>query len=362
MSVAKLITQNFRNLTGKQVILHQDNNFIIGDNGSGKSSFLEAIFFLGHGKSYRTTKATDIVCHHKNNFTVSVKDDLSRQLGVSRDLTSGNTIIKVNGERQSRLSDLAKNIAVQIVTPESFKLFFGGPKERRRFIDLGMFHVKHDFSSQWREFSKVLKQRNACLRSSNQRQMLDYWTDIFSLQSEAIAQSRSEYVEDLSIELKKWTDLLLPKLSDTININYLQGWNKKRELIEVLKINKEREIQQGFSLYGAHKFDVKFLMDKSPVDALFSRGQQKLFLLALTFAQAKLIEKVNRVKPILLIDDIGAELDINSRTLLSQAIEQLNCQVIITAIDSFVLEPLVSSNKNYTMFHVKHGEILAINE
>jgi DNA replication and repair protein RecF len=91
---------------------------------------------------------------------------------------------------------------------------------------------------------------------------------------------------------------------------------------------------------------------------LLSRGQQKLFLLALTFAQAKLIERVNRVKPILLIDDIGAELDINSRTLLSSAIDKLNCQVIITAIDRFALEPLVSTNNNYKMFHVEQGEIL----
>ena len=85
-----------------------------------------------------------------------------------------------------------------------------------------------------------------------------------------------------------------------------------------------------------------------------------MFLLALTFAQAKLIEKVKRVKPILLIDDVGAELDLNSRTLLNNAIGKLNCQVIITAIDKTAVEPLVPTDNNYKMFHVKHGQISAI--
>ena len=362
MSVLKLITQNFRNLIGGQVTFHPDNNFIIGANGSGKSSLLEAIFFLGHGKSFRTTKVNTIVHHQENKFVVSIKDLEHRQLGLSKDVITGQYDIKINSERHSRLSDLAKNIAVQIVTPETFKLFFGGPKERRRFIDLGLFHVKHEFSQQWRDFSRVLKQRNACLKAPNNRSMLEYWTNIFCQQSEVVADSRGQYVSELKIELAKWTDLLLPNLSDQIRVQYLRGWSLNKTLPDVLLENKEREIQYGFSLYGAQKFDVRFLLNKTPIDMLLSRGQQKLFLLALTFAQSKLIERVKRVKPILLIDDIGAELDINSRSLLSTAIDKLNCQVIITAIDKFALEPLVSSNKNYKMFHVKHGEIQEISD
>ena len=117
---------------------------------------------------------------------------------------------------------------------------------------------------------------------------------------------------------------------------------------------------------------------KSSCYQLHSSGwQQKLFLLALTFAQAKLIARVNRVKPILLIDDVGAELDVNSRVALSSALEELNCQVVITAIEKEVLQPLLErfifdedrtvsieneslklkNPEYYNMFHVKHGEI-----
>ena len=371
MSVAKLTTYNFRNLSSVAIDLHPKLNFFVGDNGSGKSSLLEAIFFIGHGKSFRTTKLEHLASYESDNFVVSIKDDNDLQLGLSKNIDSGLTLIKINGERHARLSELAKNIAVQIVTPESFKLFFGGPKERRRFIDLGMFHVKHDFSKQWREFNRVLKQRNACLRNHLDDSTLDYWTNIFCQLSENVAQIRSHYVAGLIAELPYWLAILLPNIADKVTVQYLQGWPQKKSLLEALHDSHEREQAYGYTLYGAHKFDVEFLIAKQPLESQLSRGQQKLFLLALTFAQAKLIARVKRVKPILLIDDIGAELDSNSRHALSNATSKLDCQVVITAIEESVLRPFIndlsvinnkgSDNNNYHMFHVKHGVILPVN-
>ena len=365
MSVDKLITQNFRNLDGVSINFHPKLNFFVGDNGSGKSSLLEALFFLGHGKSFRTSKVDSLACHETKNFVVSVRDSNHLQLGLSRDISSGLTNIKIDGQRHSRLSILAKNIAIQIVTPESFKLFFGGPKERRRFIDLGMFHVKHDFSTLWKNFNRVLKQRNASIRlverpnDMNNNSMLSYWSEQFCQLSIEVSALRATYVSDIISELNHWLVILLPNLSERVSVQYLQGWPQKADLIDVLNNNKEREASFGYSLYGAHKFDVKFLLDKKAIETQLSRGQQKLFLLALTFAQASFIARVKLVKPILLIDDIGAELDINSRSALSKAIEKLDCQVIITAIDSSVLQPFFGTcdERKYSMFHVKHGKV-----
>jgi len=375
MSVVKLVTQNFRNLRPTAIEFHPKLNFFVGDNGSGKSSLLEAVFFLGHGKSFRTNKVEHLACYDSDDFVVSIKDDNNLQLGLSKNLTSGITIIKINGQRHARLSVLAQNIAVQIITPESFKLFFGGPKERRRFIDLGMFHVKHEFSKQWREFSRVLKQRNACIRNAVEQSSLTYWTELFCQQSESVAKVRQEYVDNLVKELAKWLDILLPNIADKVSVQYQQGWPQKRTLAESLIVNQDREQSFGYSLYGAHKFDVKFLLAKQALESQLSRGQQKLFLLALTFAQAKLIARVKRVKPILLIDDIGAELDHNSRLALSVAINKLSCQVVITAIEESVLQPFISNSDiidkrnnlkkdrtdKYNMFHVKHGSITPVN-
>jgi DNA replication and repair protein RecF len=365
MSVAKLITQNFRNLNGISLDFHPKLNFVVGDNGSGKSSLLEALFFLGHGKSFRTSKIDSLACHDTDTFVVSIRDTNDLQLGLSRNISSGLTNIKIDGQAHNRLSILAKNIAIQIVTPESFKLFFGGPKERRRFIDLGMFHVKHDFSTLWKNFNRVLKQRNASIRANavsqydNNNSMLSYWTEQFCRLSVEVSELRAKYVSEIISELNNWLTILLPSLNEKVTVQYLQGWPQKNTLIDTLTINKEKESNYGYSLYGAHKFDVRFLLDKKAIETQLSRGQQKLFLLALTFAQASFIARVQLVKPILLIDDIGAELDINSRTALSNAIEQLDCQVIITAIESNALEPFLGKGeeRKYSMFHVKHGKV-----
>ncbi len=366
MSVLKLTTLNFRNLSPSSISFHPQLNFIIGDNGSGKSSLLEALFYIGHGKSFRTSKVDSLACHDTHNFVVSIKDNNDQQLGLSRDISTGLTNIRIDGQGYNRLSVLAKNIAIQIVTPESFKLFFGGPKERRRFIDLGMFHVKHDFSTVWKSFNKVLKQRNANIRLDVKnlvplnQSTLPYWTEKFCALSEEVSNLRGGYVSEIITELDVWLSILLPSLTERVTVQYLQGWPQKSKLFEVLNKNKDREMAFGYSLYGAHKFDVKFLLDKKSIETQLSRGQQKLFLLALTFAQASFIARVKLVKPILLIDDIGAELDINSRSVLSKAIERLDCQVIITAIDSSALTPFLGDdgNRKYSMFHVKHGKVL----
>lgn len=361
MSIESLYVKNFRNLTEQRISFNSNLNFIVGDNGSGKSSLLEAVFFLGHGKSFRTSKS-DLVCHFDEDvFFLNVKDESSNSFGLSKGKEDVSFLIKKNGNRVSRLSELATDFAVQVVTPESFRLLSGGAKERRKFIDLGMFHVKHEFSSQWKIFSKILKQRNALLKNRFESKSYEYWTSEFVTYSELLSELREEYCEQLSSELTQWLKILLPELVETIDLSYYRGWSKSRELSDVLASQREKEFNQGFSVAGAQKFDFKFLIGGHSIEQKLSRGQQKLFLLALTFAQMKLIEKVKQVKPILLIDDIGAELDLSSRTRFKEAISTLSCQILITAIEQEAIKPLVFAEnelKEYTMFHVKHGQIL----
>ncbi len=361
MSVKQLQVFNFRNLTTTKIDFHSKLNFFIGDNGSGKSSLLESLFYLGHGKSFRSTNVSSLINTSNDNFIVSVKTDADNQLGIQRSLT-GEIKIKIDGVKHNKLSDLVKNVAIQVVTPESFKLFFGGPKERRKFVDLGMFHVKHSFPSDWKTFSRILKQRNACLKQRVSGEQYEYWTEEFCRLCEIIANERSRYIQTLKDELVIWLKLFLPAIEDNISIQYLQGWHSKKELRQVLADNRSKEYDKGYSMFGAHKFDVKFLLNNLTLDQRLSRGQQKLFLLALTFAQTKLIEQGNRVKPILLIDDIGAELDVHSRTIISNISEHLDCQTMITAIDRVALEPIIPDNDNYKMFHVKHGQVSAMSK
>ncbi|NMP30810.1 DNA replication/repair protein RecF [Thalassotalea sp. M1531] len=365
MSIESIYVKNFRNLEEQKFNLNPQLNFFIGDNGSGKSSILESVFFIGHGKSFRTTKS-DMVCNFDHDeFAVHIKDESNASFGLSKHRSQANFIVKKNGSKLGKLSELANDFAIQIVTPESFKLFFGGAKERRRFLDLGMFHVEHSFGHAWKLFTKIHRQRNAVLKSKLTKEHLDYWTNEFVESSENLSLLREIYCKKLDSELEKWIAILLPEVADRVSLSYYKGWSKNRSLSDTLYEQKEKEYQLGYSQAGAQKFDLKFYVDGKSIELKLSRGQQKLFLVALTFAQMRLIEEVKQVKAILLVDDLGAELDSNSRKKFNTALNKLNCQVVITAIDVGALNPIISENenkKNYTMFHVKHGEILEIKE
>ncbi|NMP17841.1 DNA replication/repair protein RecF [Thalassotalea sp. Y01] len=361
MSIQSLTVNQFRNLDYANINFAPSLNLIVGDNGSGKSSLLESVFFLGHGKSFRTNKIENLIQSEKDHFVVSAKDDQNHQLGVQRG-KQGEIQIRINGDSKFRLSDLAKHVAVQVITPETFRLFFGGPKERRKFVDLGLFHVEHSFVGVWREFKKVLLQRNACLRQRIVGQQLDYYNQLFCQQSEIIAKVRSDYIERLANELNKWLAIIMPDLADNIALQYQRGWSKSRQLHELLAEHNEREIKYGYSLFGAHKFDVQFSFNRQPVEQVLSRGQQKLFLMALTIAQANLIFESQQIAPIILIDDIGAELDQHSRAVLAKAIGKLTCQLFITAIEKNALEAMLPEQQNYKMFHVKHGVVTEITQ
>ena len=362
MGVKRLYVKSFRNLAEQTVDFSDSLNLIIGDNGSGKSSVLEALFFIGHGKSFRTTKSDALINVEEHSFIVNAKDQNDNVLGVSKNKADSAFTIKINGQRKQKLSDLVKTLAVQVITPESFKLFFGGAKERRKFLDLGLFHVEQSFQPSWKLFSRIIKQRNACLKNGADKQTLSYWTNEFCQASLVITELRRNYAERLLTEFEKWVALLLPNIQSTINIQFYQGWNSKRTLQELLEANLDKDKQMGFTQTGPQKFDFRFLIDKQPLELKLSRGQQKLFLIALTLAQSSLMKQVTPLKPILLIDDVGAELDQHSREVLAKTIDELDCQVVLTAIEKMALEPMMSKDNNYKMFHVKHGEILAISE
>ena len=361
MSIAELTFHQFRNLQSGSIKFHQALNFVTGLNGSGKSSLLESMFFIGHGKSFRTSSPERIVQKDTDHFVVSILTSEQVRLGVKKSLVAQHNELKINGAKCQRMSDFAQHIALQIITPESFKLFSGGAKERRRFVDLGVFHVKHSFSAIWRQFSKVVKQRNACLKMNTGIEQLEQWDSQFVALSNELDELREAYIQTLTVQLTKWLALLLPDIPLTLNVNYQRGWSSKKELTEVLVENRHREQEKGFSLYGAHKFDIRFKLNGMDVESALSRGQQKLFLLALTFSQTALIEQVKRVKPILLIDDIGAELDTKSRTAFTSAIKELDCQIVITAIEQAALQPILPDNDNYKIFHVEHGKITEVN-
>ena len=178
MAIEFLMLQGVRNLAPLSISPSSGVNLIYGLNGSGKTSVLESLFYLGRAKSFRTNKKQEIVNTNASELIVSAKveqKETEHRLGIQLDENGGNKL-KLDGENINRLSEASSLVPCQLITPESFDVFWSSPKARRSFLDFGLFHVEHEYQKQWLEFSKLLKQTNALLRAGNASpRELEYW-------------------------------------------------------------------------------------------------------------------------------------------------------------------------------------------
>ena len=249
---------------------------------------------------------------------------------------------------------------VQVITPESYSLFFGGPKERRKFLDLGLFHVEHEFFFLWQSFNKVLKQRNALLKSKpkNYFDQIKFWDKEFVRLAEQINKLRIAYITRFKHQFfdKMCAELTLIR---DLEISFNTGWKESESLSDALEQSFERDARQGFTSKGPHKADFSFSVAGSSVENVFSRGQLKLLLYALKVTQNSLIESETDKQSILLIDDLPSELSEDTKEKVGQLLTHCSSQIFISSILSESISAVVEPMKReLKMFHVKHGNLI----
>lgn len=258
----------------------------------------------------------------------------------------------MDGARVESRSQLAATLPLQLITPESIDLLTGTPGERRQFIDWMMFHVEHDFHSYWSHYQRALKQRNALLRSG-QLSTLDYWADPLIDNGNRIDDMRKSVIKKLLPHIEHYVGLLLPAME--LKVSYRQGWKADSELAESLSAAVETDSKMKFTTIGPHRADLVIRDGSDKVVEVFSRGQLKLLLCALKLAQMSLLREVTGTSPVVLIDDLPAELDSEHRTLLLSLLHELDSQVFVTTTDRNLLD--FSSWSDLKLFHVEHGDI-----
>ncbi len=360
MALTSLQLLEFRNIQQAQLDFDPQWNLIYGANGSGKTSLLEAIYLLAHGRSFRTAKPHKVIRHEQNQYTLFARVDWSLQqigVGMQRD-RQGDWQVRLNGEAVQRLADCASLLPVQLLQPESFRLFFGGPKERRQFFDLGLFHVEPSFYDVWLRFHKVLKQRNALLKSRQAYgPQYQFWDQQFVGYALQLQQLRQSYLGSLAAELTQLTSAV-PSLQN-LQLELTPGWQYRRqdaaELSQQLQDGFATDLKFGYSQLGPQKADLRLKVDGEVVDEVLSRGQLKVLLFALKVAQSNVIAKRGHKQPLLLIDDLASELDDQSKRQIFNFLAQLQSQVFITAIEPDQILPQL--NQPAAMFHVEHGQI-----
>ncbi|HDZ9247734.1 TPA: DNA replication/repair protein RecF [Vibrio cholerae] len=360
MPLSRLMIQQFRNIKACDIRLSAGFNFLIGPNGSGKTSVLEAIYLLGHGRSFKSSLTGRIIQNECSELFVHGRicehslssDQFELPVGINKQ-RDGSTEVKIGGQTGQKLAQLAQILPLQLIHPEGFELLTDGPKQRRAFIDWGVFHTEPAFFDAWGRFKRLSKQRNALLKSAQSYRELSYWDQELARLAEQIDQWRESYVNQLKNVAEQLCRTFLPEFD--IDLKYYRGWEKDQLYQSILEKNFERDQQLGYTFSGPNKADLRIKVNATPVEDVLSRGQLKLMVCALRVAQGQHLTELTGKQCIYLIDDFASELDSLRRQRLADSLKGTGAQVFVSSItESQVADMLDESSKT---FHVAHGVI-----
>ncbi|MBU3020208.1 DNA replication/repair protein RecF [Aestuariibacter sp. A3R04] len=359
MKLDNVQLSDFRNIASASLHPSHSLTLITGKNGSGKSSLIESLFYLGFGRSFRTVKHTSVIRNNSDKFSVFAKciTDMGEELNVGLQRSrSEQFLCSINGEHSNRLTDLVSRIPLQLFTPQSTDLIIGSPGERRRFIDWGLFHVEHNFNKVFQTYHRLLKNRNALLKQGALLTAKEnaYWEQQLAAVGEELNVRRKSYVDELQSVFNHISSEFLPEFC--LEISYYKGWEKELSLAESLVKKSAYDIKVGFTSSGPHKSDLRFKVDGTIAQELLSRGQLRMAVAALQLAQTKLFQQQTSRKSIFLLDDVGAELDIEKRERFIDGLLAMDTQLFVTAIEREQLA-FIDKYKDKKMFHVEHGRV-----
>ncbi|GAA4895662.1 DNA replication/repair protein RecF [Ferrimonas pelagia] len=350
MALSRLQIHHFRNIETASLEPAAGLNLIYGDNGSGKTSVLEAIWYLSLGRSFRTHLAQRVIQYEQPQFTLFTRLSEGDRLGIQRQ-RDGDNDVRINGERPQRISDLAARLPLQLISPESFALLLDGPKARREFIDWGAFHADPQFIGVWSRYRRLLKQRNQLLKQKAPQRQIAVWDSQMAHYGDWLTRLRSDWVNSLNGALEGIISQFLPDVP--IRVSFSQGWDARTPLELLLSQGLERDIQLGYTVSGPHKADLRLRVEKLPAQDNLSRGQLKLLVCALKIAQGQVLGQQQHRGCLYLVDDLASELDKDRRTLLLQQLQKTGSQVFVSAIEPAQLA-MVPWDKT---FHVEQGRI-----
>ena len=354
--IEKLHVLKFRNLTDQYLLPNNNINLIIGQNGQGKTNFIESIYYLGHSRSFKTKNLKDIIPFDEQQIKITALVDKQKvSIKKSRDKSQ----ILIDEEKISSNSLLSQILPIQIISPDRGFVVGGSPKLKRSYLDWGVFHNKSkEALTAYKTYKKTLKNINTLLTSGNTGE-LDEWFTQFASLSVNITKGRMDYVEQLKTLLNdqsKGRLNSLIKTNDDFTFHIQTGWPKEVDPLSQVKIleyllkNKTNFLKTKYLSYGPHRANVEYLLNKRN-ESFLSRGEQKKMSIVFWMLQVLILVQ-NKTKPIVLIDDVSSELDQSKIKSIIDYLTEINIQIFISDIGNIDL-PL--DPKKTTIFEIKKG-------
>src|ERR1044072_8304318 len=367
MLLAAIEATNFRNLSGR-IEWDARLNMIYGNNGQGKTNWLEAIYLLARTKSFRTQRLQEAIRFGEEIAVVRGKvttgADLERDLQVS--LHDNSKTIFVNSKREP-LALYLTQLQVFSFTAADLDVVRGMPEARRRFLDRGISSLRPAYLKTISDYAKVLKQKNRVLQLANENalgpdkvdDLLAPWNDQLVRLGVLIHQAREECVAGLNATLERQ---LFERRE--VTTRYVSSLENKGDLSDYESFLRARialrmaaEVRAGHSLVGPHRDDLEIHLDGREIRIYGSSGQQRSALLLLDLAAISLYNSGSNDHPVFLIDDVDAELDEGRIRHLLEYLEN-RTQTFITTSKRSHVESFFS---RASVYEIEEGQVRSSN-
>ena len=364
MIVDELKIINYRNYEQAHLKFHPRLNIFIGDNAQGKTNLLEAIYVCSAGKSFRTKRDIELINMEKIQAYIQVKlrklnGDVNIEVRLNNDKKKG---IKVNQIHLLKISELLGNLNVVLFSPEDLKLVKEGPSERRKFMDREISQISNKYYYNLSQYNKILQHRNKLLKNSRGKKIdLEVWDEQLATAGAQVIFHRRNFIKKISL-LSKLMHRKITESKETLKIVYDPNIKIKEDddvniikekILEKLKKSIDTDTYRGLTTVGPHRDDMKIIINELDVKTYGSQGQQRTAVLSLKLAELELIKGEVGEYPILLLDDVMSELDLNRQSYLINNLKNVQTFITTTMMDN--IKELSPENRN--MFTVSKGQI-----
>ena len=343
-------------------------NVIVGANAAGKTNILESVFLAALGRSHRTRRDAELINSLSDKAYAGIElVSATGKHSIELKLFSGAPKqVFIDGQRIRRMGELMGVLNAVMFSPEDLSLVKDSPETRRRFMDMELCQLRPAYFYRLQQYNAALKQRTALLKTSfpfePNTELLDMWDDKLAELGGSVMLLRRDFLDRLSTAARDLNRSITGNSSvghepEELFTYYkpsvpFEGDGARAALGDALCKARAEDIRRGCTTKGPHRDDIGILLNGRDVRVFGSQGQQRTAALSLKIAQADYIESIKSEYPILLLDDIMSELDINRRMYLSQKIRDK--QVLITSTDT----DLIESTDNTKLFKIKNGSVV----
>ena len=349
MRLSGLAIRHFRNLGSQELELPSEGVALIGDNAQGKSNFLEAIYYLETFRSFRGARDEQLVAFDEGVFRVagtmeSLEDGSSSQVVAAAFEKRGKRKkVSLDGDEPDRIGDVLGRLAAVIFSPADIELINGGPSERRRFLDIVLSLSEPEYLSALQDYKKILSRRNAALKDGQAGSVVGAWNPGLIKAGAEVMFSRRGWVAERGKAFHDYYQRVSGKRAARMTYRpnvTIEGAGTQDEIADAfrssLQESAEREGRQGTTVVGPHRDDLRIRLEDADEEmdlrAYGSGGQRRTAALALRLVEARTIRDTRDQRPLVLLDDVFAELDEGrSERVLDLMEAEDTGQVVMTA-------------------------------